>query len=100
MDWDQLNELKNQRKRERLQASEDVFAQAVRLARESGSCSLERMPARYHFQLVCFGENHDHIYNLYPTTQKIHLDPRHKGPFIRVTKPWTVLDVVKMVVKK
>jgi len=100
MDWDQQNTLKNRRKRERLQASEDTFDEAVKLARESGLCSLERMPAGYHFQLICYGENHEHIYNLYPTTQKIHIDPRHRGPFLQIQKPWTVLDIVKAVVKK
>jgi len=100
MDWGQQNKLKNRRKQERLQASEDVFDEAVKLARESGACSLQRTPAAYHYQLVRYGENHEHIYNLYPTTQRIYTVPKHRGPFLQIPKPWTVLDVVKAVVKK
>ncbi len=100
MDWDPYTKLKNRRKRAHLQASEDVFDEAVELARESGSCSLQQMPGGYHFQLFCYGENHDHIYNLYPSTQRIYADPKHRGPFLKVKMPWTVLDVVKAVVGK
>lgn len=99
MDWDRHTKLKNQRKRAHLQASEDTFDEAVEFARESGACLLLRMPAGYHFQLICYGENHEHIYNLYPSTQRIYSDPKHRGPFLQIPQPWTLLDVVKAVVK-
>lgn len=102
MDWDRYTQLKNQQKQVHLQASEDTFDEAVELAEESGSCSLQQMPGRYHYQLFCYGknENHDHIYNLYPSTQRIYSDPNHRGPFLKVKKPWTLLDVVKAAVKR
>ncbi len=107
MDWDQQAKLRNQRKRAHLQASEDTFDEAVELAEKSGSCSLQQMPARYHFQLICYADNLteysedvvEHIYNLYPSTQRIYTDPRHRGPFLKIPKPWTLLDIVKAVMK-
>ena len=99
MDWDQQTELKNRRKKTRLQLSANTFDKAVELA-EANSCSLLQMPAGYHLQLICYGENHEHIYNLYPSTQRIYIDPKHRGPFLKVKKPWTLLDVVKAVVGK
>lgn len=99
MDWGSHTEIKNKRKRAHLQASEFDFDKAVELARESGSCSLRRMPATYHFQLICYGEDYEYIYNLYPSTQRIYTDSKHRGPFLRISKPWTVLDVVKAAVK-
>lgn len=83
------------RKQENLQASEDVFDEAVTLA-YANHCVLQRMPARYHFQLLCFdGSGTEYIYNLYPTVQRIYSDPKHSGPFLKVQRPWTLLDVVK-----
>ena len=72
--------------------------EAVALA-YANNCALQRMPARYpryHFQLICFdGSGSEYIYNLYPTVQRIYSDPKHRGPFLKVNRPWTLLDVVK-----
>lgn len=95
MDWDKLQKSINQRKQAHLQASEDVFNEAVGLA-NANECILQRMPASYHFRLICYpGRRWVRIYNLYPSTQRIYSDPKHRGPFLEVKRPWTLLDVVK-----
>ena len=99
MDYYDLQKTIKQRKQKHTQASEDIFEEAVGLAYANG-CVLERKHARYHFQLICFNEGRpDYIYNLYPSTQRIFSDPKHRGPFLKVNKPWTLLDVVREAVK-
>lgn len=100
MDWDDRKKSINQRKQAHLRASEDVFDEAAGLA-HANLCLLLRMPAGYHYQLICYnGSGGEYIYNLYPSTQRIYSDPKHRGLFLKVKKPWTLLDVVKAAVKK
>jgi len=102
MDFYHLQKTIKQRKQANLQSSEDVFDEAVEFA-YANLCVLQRMPAGYHFQLLCFDGIYEtlpeYIYNLYPSTQRIYSDPKHRGPFLKVKKPWTLLDVVKAAVK-
>lgn len=99
MDYERLQKSIKHRKQRNLQASEDVFKEAAILA-AANHCALNRMPNGYHYQLVCInGDRPDYIYNLYPSTQRIYADPKHRGPFLQVPKPWTLLDVVKAKVK-
>lgn len=100
MDYEQLTKSIKHRKQTHLQASEDVLDEAVALA-YANHCAVQRMPARHHFQLICFNENSpEYIYNLYPSTQRIYADPKHRGPFLNIKMPWTLLDVVKAKVGK
>jgi len=39
------------------------------------------------------------IWNLWPTTGKIMGDINHRGPFLKVKRPWTFLDVVKAAIE-
>lgn len=95
MDWDQFTKTRNQKKKMLLQLSLNTFDEAVKLA-EANSCSLQQKPAVYHFQLTCYPDRRwVRIYNLYPSTQRIYSDPKHRGPFLEVKRPWTLLDVVK-----
>jgi len=95
MEWNQYKALIKEQKQANLQASEDVFEEAVTLA-YANHCVLRRKPGNAHFQLLCLNENSEYfIYNLYPSTQRIYSDPKHRGPFLQVKKPWTLLDVVK-----
>jgi len=95
MDYTGLKKTIMTRKRKHLQASVDVFDEAVTLA-YANHCVLQRKPGNAHFQLLCLNENSEYfIYNLYPSTQRIYSDPKHRGPFLQVKKPWTLLDVVK-----
>ncbi|MBA7654985.1 hypothetical protein ES703_62881 [subsurface metagenome] len=99
MDWDQQVKLKSRRKKGYLERAVATFDEAAKLAKDN-SWLLEKMPAEYHFQLAFFDKGcAEFIYNLYPTTQKIYSDPKHLGPFLKVVKPWTLLDVVKAAVK-
>jgi hypothetical protein len=99
MDYTQLRKTVSQRKQKNRQASEDVFKEAAILA-AANLCALNRMPNDYHFQLIKInGDKPDYIYNLYPSTQRIYSDPKHRGPFLQIPKPWTILDVVKALVK-
>lgn len=100
MNFDDLQKSIKQRKQRNIQASVDVFDEAFALAYANGFV-LERKRGCYHYQLTWFGgeEDEEYIYNLYPTTQRIYADPHHRGPFLNLKKPWTVLDVVKAAVK-
>lgn len=102
MDYEQLTKSIKHRKQSNLQASEDVFEEAAMLA-HANHFVLQRMPGMgCHFQIICFNgkSSADWIYNLYPSTQRIYADPKHRGPYLTVKKPWTLLDVVKAVVEK
>ena len=100
MDYAALKKSANRRKRENLMASEDVFEKAAVLA-AANLCAMNRMPANYHFQFIVInGDQPDYIYNLYPSTQRIYADPKHRGPYLQIPKPWTLLDVVKAWVTK
>ena len=103
MDFYHLQKTIKQRKQKNIQASEDVFDEAVGLAYANGIV-LQRMPSSFHFQIIFFNASRpdfspDYIYNLYPSTQRIYSDPKHRGPFLKIPKPWTLLDVVKAAVK-
>ena len=67
MDFYKLQQTIKERKQKHIQASEDVFDEAVELA-YANLYVLQRMPAGYHFQLLCFNSifvtRPDYIYNL------------------------------------
>lgn len=88
MDWEEhKSELKKQ-KEQNHQRSMEVLEQAKELARENGFSLIRHSP--WHFALVY----KRWIYNIYPANQRIYVDPKRKGPFLEVTRPWTLLDVV------
>jgi len=52
-----------------------------------------------HYQLI-IGKKKKCIYNLYPTTGKVCIDPHHPGPRLSLRQPWTVLDAVKAAIER
>lgn len=93
MNWDAYNKENELRKKKDYERAMATFNQAAELARCNGWSLLRHSP--WHFSL-----NHKENggrkcrYNLYPSNQRIWGDPKYKGPYLKVTSPWTFLDVV------
>lgn len=88
IDYDRFNaDLKNL-KQQNYDRALSTFAKAQELARLNGARLLKC--STWHFKLkVC-----QSIYHLYPSNQRIYIEPNNKGVFLNVPHPWTFLDVV------
>jgi hypothetical protein len=95
MDYDQFNKDQAAYKAANLEASMKTYQEAVDLAVKNGWTLFQANT--YHFQLCHLVKGW--LYNLYPSKQRIYADPNHRGGFLNVTKPWTLLDVVNEAIK-
>ena len=79
-----------------LQASIRVLETAGYIAGQHGWILARR--SDYHFQL--YHEVKGWLYNLYPSKQRIYIDPKRKAPFLDfIGERWTLLDVVNEAIK-
>ncbi len=75
---------------------ESPFGNAMRLAAQNGWALVHHSDC--HYQMVRI-EGQKQIYNLYPTTGKIHIDPHYKGPHVNLyRKNWTLMDAVEAII--
>ncbi len=92
MDWEEYNKgVQKERQRRRDEATNEIDNIQRRLADFS---IVLRQCTTAHYQLI-YG---DWIYNLYPGNQRIYSDPKHRGPFLNVPKPWTLSEVADAVI--
>lgn len=71
-----------------------TFPRARDLARRH-RLSLRQCVPGVHYQLRVG----DALYNLYPSTQRIHIDRRHRGPRLDLPRPWGLLCAVRAAVQ-
>lgn len=94
LDWDKYKaDQKKQREENHAQAMA-TFDSAKELARVNGWTLAKH--TEWHFSL----SSENYRYNLYPSNQRIYADPKHRGPFLKVSKPWTFLEVVSSAIIK
>lgn len=99
MDYGIDTELRKEYRQEKREAADQAardFSAAARLASEHGLVLTRCTQDHYHLRAfedgcVCW------LYNLYPGKCRIWPDPHHRGPFLRVPAPWTLVDVVRAV---
>ena len=81
------------RKEKRLGTATANLNAAIEFAEKHDMVLLKN--TRYHFTLTIYGTCKSAIsYQLYPSTQRI-VKLQREIPFLGVSKPWTLLDVVK-----
>lgn len=87
------------RKDENYKKSMAVYEQAQELGHENGFFLQKHSP--WHFTLTYKVRGYTKwIYNLYPSNQRIYNDPEHRGPFLVLQKPWTLLDAVMAAIRE
>jgi len=96
-----MREKREQRKGQRAFRAIATCPMARRLAfAEKHELVLNQCVPGSHYQLRVYGTGvYDSgmfrwCYNLYPITQRIYIDPKHRGPRLKVPRPWGLLDVV------
>lgn len=93
MNCDEYNAETKKRKAENYKNSMRLFEQAKKLAEANGFELNKRSP--WHFSLKYKVRGYTKwLWSLYPSNQRIYTDPHYRGPFLKLTKPWTLLDVV------
>lgn len=94
-----LHEEHQKRKETRAFLAQTTYGEVRILAREHG-LELRECKGTLHYQLaaVCDG-GVDWLLNLYPSTQRMYMDPHHRRPSLKLPHPWTLLDVVRAAIK-
>lgn len=91
-------EMKKQREENYARATA-AYKQAQELAFKNDFFLHKHSP--WHFSLTWKPKGYAvWLYNLYPANQRIYIDPHHKGPFLHVARPWTIMDVVMAAVRE
>ena len=99
-DWDEYNAEKRRQKAENYNKSMAIFEEAQKLAAANGF-ELARRSSPWHFTLTYKIRAYTKwLYNIYPSNQRIYVDPNFKGPFLKLTKPWTLLEVVNAAISQ
>lgn len=76
-----------------------TFEDAQRLA-TANSMDLVQHGSPWHFSLTCLKNGRRiWLYNIYPSKQRIWVNPKFKGPYLNLPRPWTFLDIVNAVIK-
>jgi len=97
--WDAYKAAQKQRKDENRRKSMATYEQAQELAHENGFSLQKHSP--WHFVLTYKPKGFAvWIYNLYPSNQQIYTDPNHRGPFLKIARPWNFLDVVVAAIRE
>lgn len=91
IDFDRYNADLQKQKTKNYERAIATFEGAKSLAEVNGFILCQH--SHWHFALI-HPANERQIYNLYPNNQRIYIDPKNKGPFLKVPSPWTFLDVV------
>lgn len=84
----------DKRKRLDRSANQDTLDEARALAAQHGMSLSPYDAGAYHYQLREMRPG-GWIVNLYPSTGRIYQDANRPGPYLRVPRNWTLLDVVR-----
>ena len=80
---------------ERTDVAGRQYDAAAELATAGGFTLVRHTPV--HYQL--WPDDKRWILNIYPSNRRLYHDPRKRGPFLRVSDDWTLLDVVMAAVE-
>jgi len=87
-DWETVDQVTPALRQHQRQHTDTVFEAARAYAAHRGM-ELKRCTA-WHYQLIV----NTWIYNLYPTNHRIYIDPKRRGPFLKVKRDWSFGDVI------
>lgn len=99
MDWTAYKQLVRAEKNENQGQSLAVFAEALLLAEQHDMVLTQHTDI--HFSLT--GQTKrggTWRLNIYPSNQRLWSDTNYRGPFLMVTRPWTLLDVVQAAINQ
>lgn len=96
--WEEYKERQQVEKAAYREAAAQVFDQARQLAHDVGLDLRKHTDSHYSLR----GRQHGSswVLNLYPGNQRLYSDPKHRGPFLKVPKPWTFSDVIRAAAQK
>lgn len=97
--WDFHNQIVRAEKKDNMARSINKLKEAKKLANDNNFVLKQHSQIHYSLNFIQGGKVKWRL-NIYPSNQRLYSDPNHRGPFIKVNRPWTLVDVVRAATEK